>query len=113
MHCPVCDDQGDSASISIAVIFNEYMIYGRGYGIIDLRSSFVIGDHPHDVEFAAGVGATGIYVLSGHGNSHRAEVSEHAIVVDGIREAAEQILRLGFHALAGTGHEQHPLKTHL
>ena len=61
------------------------------YGI-DLRSSFVIGDHPHDVDFALGVGATGIYVLSGHGMKHRGELSEEAVVANGIAEAAEYIL---------------------
>lgn len=59
---------------------------------IDLRRSFVIGDHPHDVELATQVEATGIYVLSGHGMKHRADVPVQAIVVEGIREAAERIL---------------------
>lgn len=59
---------------------------------IDLGRSFVIGDHPHDVELAARVGATGIYVLSGHGAKHRGDVSAQTIVVDGIREAVERIL---------------------
>ena len=58
---------------------------------IDLRRSFVIGDHPHDVEFAESVGATGIYVLSGHGMKHRGELSGTAVVATGIREAAERV----------------------
>jgi histidinol-phosphate phosphatase family protein len=63
----------------------------RDFGI-NLRRSFVIGDHPHDVEFATRVGATGVYVLSGHGMKHRADVAVQAIIVDGIREATERIL---------------------
>ena len=63
----------------------------REFGI-DLRRSFVIGDHPHDVELATRVEASGIYVLSGHGLKHRADIEVQTIVVDGIREAAEQIL---------------------
>ena len=63
----------------------------REFGI-DLRRSFVIGDHPHDVEFATRVEATGIYVLSGHGMKHRADIPVQTIVVEGIREATEQIL---------------------
>lgn len=59
---------------------------------IDLRRSFVIGDHPHDVEFAVNVEATGIYVLSGHGVKHREEIKAQTIVVDGIREAVDLIL---------------------
>ena len=63
----------------------------RDFGI-DLKRSFAIGDHPHDVEFATRVGATGIYVLSGHGMKHRADIPAQTIVVEGIRQAAEQIL---------------------
>jgi D-glycero-D-manno-heptose 1,7-bisphosphate phosphatase len=63
---------------------------------IDLRRSFVIGDHPHDVDLATQVGATGLYVLSGHGMKHRGELSVHALVVEGIHEATEQILEMAF-----------------
>jgi len=59
---------------------------------IDLSSSFVVGDHPHDVEFAKNVGSTGIYVLSGHGVKHQKELSPDTIVTYDIREAAEIIL---------------------
>ena len=52
----------------------------------------MIGDHPHDVELATRVEATGIYVLSGHGMKHRADIPVQTIVVEGIREATEQIL---------------------
>ena len=41
---------------------------------IDLKNSFVIGDHPHDIQFGQRVGATSIYVLTGHGQKHRAEL---------------------------------------
>ena len=34
---------------------------------VDLSHSFVVGDHPYDVEMARNVGATGIYLLTGHG----------------------------------------------
>jgi histidinol phosphatase-like enzyme len=62
----------------------------REFGI-DLRRSFVIGDHPHDVELATHVGATGIYVLSGHGMKHRDELPEGTEVAAGIMEAVEII----------------------
>ena len=61
---------------------------------IDLRRSFVVGDHPHDVELATRVGATGVYVLSGHGMKHRGELRVQTIVVDGILEATETILAM-------------------
>lgn len=69
----------------------------RDFGI-DLKRSFVIGDHPHDVELAASVGAIGIYVLSGHGMEHRGEISGDTVVTQGIREAAEYILKWAVHA---------------
>ena len=59
---------------------------------VDLGRSFVIGDHPHDVELANNVGATGIYVLSGHGMKHRRDIPGDTIVADGIGEASERIL---------------------
>jgi L-threonylcarbamoyladenylate synthase len=61
------------------------------YGL-DLARSFVVGDHPHDVALAENAGATGIYVLSGHGVKHRAEMPRHKAVVPGIREAADWVL---------------------
>lgn len=59
---------------------------------IDLRNSFVIGDHPHDLEFGENAGAKAVYVLTGHGKKHQPELPENAVVVPGIREAAEYIL---------------------
>lgn len=62
---------------------------------LDLTRSFVIGDHPHDVELARNAGATGIYVLTGHGSKHRSELSPGEIVTSHIGEAANWILRKG------------------
>ncbi|MCL5281516.1 MAG: HAD family hydrolase [Planctomycetes bacterium] len=62
------------------------------YGV-DLRRSFTIGDHPHDVEFARSVGARGIYVRTGHGSNHVAELPPGEVVAAGIGEAADWILR--------------------
>lgn len=61
------------------------------YGV-DLQESFAVGDHPHDVLLADNAGATGLYVLTGHGAKHRAELPAGKAVVSGIREAAEWIL---------------------
>lgn len=63
----------------------------RKYGV-DLKRSFVIGDHPFDIAFACNAGATGIYVLSGHGLKHRSELAPGGIIVPGIREAADWVL---------------------
>ena len=59
---------------------------------VDLRRSFTIGDHPHDVEFAQSVGARGVYVRTGHGSKHVAELPPGEVVVAGIGEAADRIL---------------------
>jgi L-threonylcarbamoyladenylate synthase len=63
----------------------------RKYGL-DLAHSFVVGDHPHDITLAANAGATGVYVLTGHGAKHRAELPHCRAVVPGIREAADWTL---------------------
>jgi len=60
---------------------------------IDLVRSFVVGDHPHDVELATNAGASGIYVLTGHGGKHRLELTVPCVVVPSIGEAADYILR--------------------
>ncbi len=59
---------------------------------LDLSHSFVVGDHPHDVAMADRAGAVGIYVRSGHGERHRAELPPDQLLVPGIREAADWIL---------------------
>ncbi len=58
---------------------------------ISLQRSFVIGDHPHDIQLANNVGAQGIYVFTGHGRKHLTEVLDGTEIVTGIREAAEKI----------------------
>lgn len=60
---------------------------------LDLRRSFVVGDHPHDVALAANAGATGIYVLTGHGMKHREELCADALCVAGIGEAVDLIVQ--------------------
>ncbi len=60
---------------------------------VDLRRSFTIGDHPHDVELARSVGARGVYLRTGHGRKHLAELPPDEIVVAGIGEAADWILQ--------------------
>ncbi|HSW64842.1 MAG TPA: L-threonylcarbamoyladenylate synthase [Dissulfurispiraceae bacterium] len=64
---------------------------------IDLADSYVIGDHPHDVEMAKAAGAHGIYVLSGHGRKHRAELQGEWTVANDIGEAADWVAALHCH----------------
>ena len=59
---------------------------------LDLDRSYVIGDHPHDVELARNAGSTGIYVLTGHGSNHRGLLKGDLIIVRDIKEAAQFII---------------------
>lgn len=59
---------------------------------VSLSHSFVVGDHPHDVELARRAGATGLYVCTGHGRKHLGELGHDEIVVPDIQAAAEWIL---------------------
>jgi D-glycero-D-manno-heptose 1,7-bisphosphate phosphatase len=64
----------------------------RDYSL-DLSRSYVIGDHPHDIEFAKNAGATGVYVLTGHGRKHYHELPEGAAAVcDDVMAATRWIL---------------------
>ncbi|MCX7824422.1 MAG: HAD hydrolase-like protein [Verrucomicrobiae bacterium] len=63
----------------------------RDHGL-DLRRSFTVGDHPHDVHLARNAGATGVYVLTGHGAKHRDELDPASIVATDLQEAAGIIL---------------------
>ncbi len=65
----------------------------REFGV-NLKNSYVVGDHPHDVETAFAVNAKGVYLLSGHGRKHRNElvVVPHYIARD-LYEAAQWIIK--------------------
>lgn len=69
----------------------------------DLPRSFVVGDHPSDVELAANAGARGLYVLTGHGAKHRAEVNVSCDVVADLAEAADRIAAAHAARLLGEG----------
>lgn len=59
---------------------------------VSLPDSFVVGDHPHDVELAEQVGARGVYVCTGHGLKHLDELQGQQVVVSDIQAAADWIL---------------------
>jgi len=59
---------------------------------LDLGRSYVVGDHPHDLELARRAGARGVYVLTGHGAKHRGELGNDVVAVPGIGEAVKWIL---------------------
>jgi histidinol-phosphate phosphatase family protein len=57
-----------------------------------LSASWVIGDLPSDMELARRAGCRGIFVLTGHGAEHRAEIAPEVPVVADLRAAAEAIV---------------------
>ena len=62
---------------------------------IDLKDSWVIGDHPHDVEMGKKAGCKTIYVLTGHGEKHRNKLNGHIdpdFITNNIYEAAKIII---------------------
>jgi len=59
---------------------------------VRLPASWVIGDHPSDIELARRAGCRAILVLTGHGAAHRAEVAPEVPVVADLRQAAQIIL---------------------
>jgi len=64
---------------------------------IDLSSSFVIGDHLSDSQFAINSGAKAIYLLTGHGRKHRnripVEMLPNIIIKQNLKFAADFILK--------------------
>lgn len=61
---------------------------------IDLSQSFIIGDHPSDVQCGINAGITPIYLLTGHGNNHKNEIRKEIIICDNILEATNKIYNL-------------------
>jgi D-glycero-D-manno-heptose 1,7-bisphosphate phosphatase len=69
---------------------------------IDLSVSFFIGDHPHDVETGKRAGTNTVYVLSGHGAKHRAELDIIPdLIAKDLYEASARILETSQKGAAG------------
>jgi len=59
---------------------------------IELNKSFVIGDHPSDVEMGHKAGAKTIYVLTGHGQEHKENLKKYDYIAQDLIDAAKWIL---------------------
>jgi D-glycero-D-manno-heptose 1,7-bisphosphate phosphatase len=59
---------------------------------VDLTSSFIIGDHPSDVECGINAGVTPIYLLSGHGKKHQDELCFNSKVCKDLSYASKFIM---------------------
>ncbi len=64
---------------------------------IDIKNSWVIGDHPHDVEMGIKNGCKSVYLLTGHGSAHFKDLESNSIKPDFIAnnflEAANFIIK--------------------
>ncbi len=64
---------------------------------INLKESWLIGDHPHDVEMGLKAGCKTIFMLTGHGKNHFNELEKNSIKPDFVAEnfmkAAEFIMK--------------------
>jgi len=59
---------------------------------LDLTRSFMVGDHPSDIQCGINAGVTPIYLLSGHGKKHQNEIENEVSVCENIIEASKFIL---------------------
>lgn len=59
---------------------------------LDLTRSFMVGDHPSDVECSINGGVRPIYLLTGHGEKHREQLRYRVIIKNNLEEAATHIL---------------------
>ncbi|HEX2922245.1 MAG TPA: HAD family hydrolase [Bacteroidales bacterium] len=59
---------------------------------VDLTNSFIIGDHPSDVECGVNAGINPLYVLTGHGTKHKDELNGDVLIFDDLHRGTEHIL---------------------
>jgi len=53
---------------------------------IDIKNSWVIGDHPHDIDMGQRSGCKNIYVMTGHGKKHFDDLEKNGLKPDFIAE---------------------------
>ena len=61
---------------------------------LNLEDSYIIGDHPSDVECGINGNIKPIYVLTGHGEKHKNELKYECIICDNIAEASKYIIEI-------------------
>lgn len=61
---------------------------------LNLKESFIIGDHPSDIETGKYANMTGIFLLTGHGKKHLHEIKENnkCLIMDNLYSAAIYIM---------------------
>ncbi|MHA2391832.1 MAG: D-glycero-alpha-D-manno-heptose-1,7-bisphosphate 7-phosphatase [Promethearchaeota archaeon] len=72
-----------------ADIINEYKI--------DIKDSWMIGDHPSDIQFGINAGCRTVFLTTGHGNKHVEELTtlkiKPTIISNNFFKAVEEILK--------------------
>jgi D-glycero-D-manno-heptose 1,7-bisphosphate phosphatase len=68
-------------------IDKAYQLYN-----IDIGHSFIIGDHPSDIQCGLNAGITPIYLLTGHGGKHQDEISKETVICSNLLEASKYII---------------------
>ena len=65
---------------------------------IDIKKSWMIGDHPSDIEFGINAGCKTIFLTTGHGDKHVDELEtlgiKSTMICNNFLEAAKQILKI-------------------
>lgn len=92
-HCPhTPDDLCECRKPS-----DKYIMDAKKEFNIDLKSSWAVGDHPHDVEMGIKAGCKTVYLLTGHGKKHKGDLKAKKIKPDFIAkdflQAAEFIIK--------------------
>ena len=59
---------------------------------LNLEYSYIIGDHPSDVECGINGKIKPIYVLTGHGEKHKNELNSECVICDNIAKASKYII---------------------
>lgn len=60
--------------------------------ILILSRSFIIGDHPSDIQCGLNAGITPIYLLTGHGKKHQNEINKETVICSNLLEASKHII---------------------
>jgi len=63
---------------------------------LNIRESFVVGDHPSDVELGSNTGMKSIFLLTGHGSAHLHQVKNNKkyLISENVYDAAKLILKM-------------------
>jgi len=61
---------------------------------INIKESFVIGDHPRDIDLGKNANCKTIYLLTGHGKKHKEELTQKPdLIANNLLEAAQWIIK--------------------